>query len=273
MTKRIRLNINLPFAGFYGSIWGDELDREESDWVEYEVNEREEGERQHPPELRLTEGELVDILMSHTSYRASQQILAKDITVALNDWASDALGLPLGLTFEALVSPRYYNFETDRLFADVDLKVMRELFRRSKDDGHVTLRGVIEGRFTSYDGFSSFYETDLSTWLAKPLRDWDHNELGTLLLAALKLVDADFSEFRMETLEDFSGNGVFASAWKSGVDWDAVEQAREAARSRKLEDLMDTDPDRWRQLIGEVGEVPCIRCPATPDLFDGAPHG
>lgn len=231
MTKRIRLNVNLPFPGFYGSWIADLLDREESDWIEYEETEREDGELAHPPELRLNGGELADLLMRHTTYREAHEALARYWVGDFSRWASRELGIDLGLTFEALISPRFYNFETDRVFADVDLKVMRELLRRSAADDHEALRKVIEDRFTSYDGFSSFYVTDLDAWLRKPLRDWDHNELGTLLVASLQIAGADYREFERDVEENWSSNGTTHGAWESAVDWDAFKAARDDLRA------------------------------------------
>lgn len=271
MTKRIRVNINLPFSGFYGSTWGDLLDREETQWIEYEEDEREDGERAHPPELRLDGGELVDLLMSHADYWKAQQQFAADYVGAFNTWASDLLGLPLGLTFEALISPRFYNFETDRVFADVDLKVMRELFRRSKAEGHKTLRAVVSDRFTGYDGFIPFYPNDLEVWLRKPLRDWDHNELGTLLVAALHGAGADFRQMDSELMDtDYLYEDAYR-AWESAVNWTAFEAARDDARADKLNALRDTDPDRAAQIAPDPEGVPCVRCPNTLDLFDNRP--
>lgn len=268
MTKRIRLNVNLPFDGFYGSWYGDALDTEETQWVEYEETERETGEIAHPPELRLNGQELAELLMRHTDYGKAQRQIAEDYVEAFNEVASEALGLSLGLTFEAMVSPRYYNFSTDRVFADIDLKVMRELFRQSAAENHETLAGVIKGRFTSYDGFSSFYETDLAVWLAKPLRDWDHNELGTLLVASLVRAGIDQQKFRSEVYDEV-GHEAFYYAWEGSVDWPAFEKARDEVRQSKLDDLSDTDPDLWK-LLTAAGEVPCVRCPETLDLFDAS---
>lgn len=56
-----------------------------------------------------------------------------------------------------MTSPRFYNFETDRLWADVELRddwmdVVREFMVENAD----WLRERIKGDWTSYDGFHSF---------------------------------------------------------------------------------------------------------------------
>ena len=42
------------------------------------------------------------------------------------------------------------------------------------------LKERIKERFSSRDGFMSFYSSDLGDW-PKELKDWDHNQLSTLL--------------------------------------------------------------------------------------------
>jgi len=58
MSKPIMLSVNIPFPGFYESLYSSEIDHEESQWCEHEANERDDGEAQHPEELRLTADEL-----------------------------------------------------------------------------------------------------------------------------------------------------------------------------------------------------------------------
>ena len=271
MAKRIRVNVNLPFEGFYESRWSGGIDREEEQYCEGRADEDNgsaEDEARHPEALRLTSGELAGLLFRHTDYNAAHLSVARMYVDAFNDVASDELGLPLGLTFEAMTSPRFYNFETDRVFADVDLKVMRELFRQSKAEGHETLRRVVSERFTSRSGFSSFYANDLDDWLRKPLRDWDHNELGTLLVASLERVAAG-RDLSWDLYEGVAEGEGFYTAWEGAVDWPAYEKAREEARQEKLDDLAETDPELWRELAGDETALPVVRCPLTLDLFAG----
>lgn len=249
MTAPKQMSVNLPFQGFCDSDYSAAIDSEESQWVENQAGSDAEydsrGEFQFPPELRLSESELCELLMAHTRYSVAHQQVARGYTDAFDDLASDALGFPLGLKFEVMTSPRFYNFETDRIFAFIPQASVRRLFALSKADGHATLAGIIGGRFTSYDGFASSYPNGLAAWLSKPVRDWDHNEVSTLLIAALRLAGVDdWSDFERDLYERCGdGNGEFYSAWESAVDWPAFEQARDALRADKFAAHQADNPD------------------------------
>ena len=56
-----------------------------------------------------------------------------------------------------MTSPKYYNFETDRLWADVELSEdWQDKVRAFMDENKDWLRNRIEGDWTSRDGFMSF---------------------------------------------------------------------------------------------------------------------
>jgi hypothetical protein len=78
-------------------------------------------------------------------------------------------------------SPRFYNFETDRIYAKNTKKQVRALRKHVADNN---LQKVIEDRFTSRSGFISYYDNDLKAW-SKDAGAWDHNQVETLLLAVM----------------------------------------------------------------------------------------
>jgi len=259
MTKPQTRSVNLPFPGFYDSWYSHAIDREEEQWCEYEAGEREDGEQQYPAELRLTDGELAELLFRHTTYSTAYHAVAREYVGAFDWKAGEALDLALGLAFEEMTSPREYNFQTDRIFATVPLKTVRALFAVSKADGHKSLSAVLEDRHTSRSGFHSWYSNDLDTWLSKPVGDWDHNELGSLLLACLAIAGVDWEEFEGELYEGTdTGNGEFSNAWDSAVDWPAFEAARDDLRADKAEAAGLPVLD-WRT-------GPAIRHPAQVEL-------
>lgn len=235
MTIPQTRSLNIPFPGFYASTYSDALDSEESQWIEYEAGESPDGELAHPIAHRLSEVELVDLLFDHTDHRASHIALAKEYCGAFATCASAEIGVPLDLRFDNMISPREYNFETDRIFATIPLAAVRALYALSRADGHATLARTIVGRHTSYSGFHSFYSADIADWIAKPVATWDANELSTLLLACIALSSADMHTFAQEVYEETdTGSGEFYHAWSTGVDWEAFEAAREALRAVKI---------------------------------------
>ena len=100
----------------------------------------------------------------------------------------DITGIVLPVSFKDMTSPREYNFTTDRIFSDISLETVQALYDESAKDDHESLKSKIRERFTSYDGFISSYDNDLSgdDW-NKPLEQWDHNQIETLILAVLHI--------------------------------------------------------------------------------------
>ena len=83
-----------------------------------------------------------------------------------------------GGSFAAVSSPVFYNFETDRLFANIPLC---ELLRLAKTMDPAEMDTVCNRLFTSYDGFVSFYSPDWRKWGAT--EHYDHNQAYAVMLA------------------------------------------------------------------------------------------
>ena len=135
-------------------------------------------------------------------------------------------------------SPREYNFTTDRVFADIPLARAYLLFRKTREDGSLT--EYAQQRFTSYDGFSSYYSPDWKTW--GPFREWDHNQLGTVLAAFLNSDSDEFREWEVyESMEHEQCNGNFDN-WL----WEAMP-VKESTRIGKVIDYLRERAERlWR---------------------------
>jgi hypothetical protein len=256
MAESQKLIINIPFDGFYESLYSYEIDRnEENDAQHLADQQKEDGT---PEELRLTADDFAGIFMDVTDYGAVHNAVAKTYVQVFNRLWSDAIGVPLGLEFETMKSPREYNFTTDRIFTYIEFAVVQKLFERSTLDGHATLAAEIKDRFTSRDGFSSYYRTALDSWLAKPLEDWDHNELGTLLIAAFKLSPDYSKDWRNDVYDAATDCDGFYQEWTEGVDWEKFEGKVKEARAYLEAELRADDPDYV---------PPLQRCKNTPDLF------
>lgn len=255
----------IPFPGLYESWLSGELDRAE----EMEAENMAEDEADNwPAALRLSASDIGGKLWEHVDYSAAHGYLARAYLDAFDDLAGEALGETrtlwrnaydretrtsrkeryqadtCGFQFADMSSPREYNFTTDRLFATASRAFARRLWKRSKADNHETLRHVIRERFTSRDGFISHYSNDLDAW-PRDLRDWDHNELGTLLAACLALTDFDDDDLMMRTIEGDTGH----NALNEGLRWDDLQAALMDLRIEKLVEWYESDPDavaRWK---------------------------
>ncbi|MDO8839635.1 MAG: hypothetical protein Q7V31_11970 [Parvibaculum sp.] len=251
----------LPFPGFYESAYSEALDAEEEQHIENAV---ETDAWELPDELRLDADVFITaICNARHAISSGYEIIAEDYVAAFTHFADDHCGVALPLAFESMTSPRFYNFETDRLFAHASRWSVSEMFARSAWNGHALLAELIADTFTSYDGFISGYPNALATWLEKPLDDWDHNEVAVLIVAALAATAGDklpaFQRTLRDGLYDYVTDGnTISTAFEATIDWPHYDAAIEAARAARVAALSVDDPDYV---------APAPRCPDTGDLF------
>ena len=177
----------LPFSGFYSSIHDGEIDST----IERMFSDRETG-------CDRNQG-LESALIDKCEFREVHQKYAA--------YYAEAFGaeFKIALKFESMTSPKFYNFETDRVFVTVTKKELARVYRATD---RAALAALVEQMFTSRDGFSSFYSSDLGDW--GPVNTWDHNQHGTLLrcYAVQESNCDDFGQMEEHRLvEDMSGNG------------------------------------------------------------------
>ena len=153
------ITARIPFAGFYCSIWDD---------ITTQYVERE--------DERLDDQSISD----HMDYRQAHEGIAKLYAEAFAEWLAETIEQPVEYEFDELTSPRYYNFETDRIFVRFPDGVMQAVLDDLRAKDNETLEQTFRDYLTSRDGFISFYSSDVPT---KPITEWDHNELYVLLEA------------------------------------------------------------------------------------------
>lgn len=150
----------IPFSGFYYSLHDGELDRALEMMFTNDCGD---------PYSKLVERafDLVNWRDVHFEYakRYAENFASKFELESLK--------------FVDLLSPKYYNFQTDRIFCEISVYEVIDLFTKVDES---ILRKRIKSNFTSYDGFLSHYPNDLDRW-PKSVTDWDHNEIGTLIEA------------------------------------------------------------------------------------------
>ena len=148
----MKVNIELPFfPGFY------ESDLKNSDTAYWAIKEElEYYQREYAynnPEEQAIYAQLTEDDIDFDDDRYEEDVR--------NAWVESFRGyLPefvLSLENVEMTSPRYYNFETDRLWGDVELRddwvdVVRKFMEENSD----WLRERIKDEWTSYDGFMSF---------------------------------------------------------------------------------------------------------------------
>lgn len=152
-------SVVIPFAGFYTSIHDSELDCALEQVLSDESGRPYEGLQNHSFDA-------VDWKAAHEAYaKKYAEAFAKEFEIK-------------GLEFEELVSPKEYNFTTDRVFCKVPYD---ELVRLHKETPADTFKKVCEANFTRRSGFIPFYSSDWTSW--GHYEDWDHNQWMTVVEA------------------------------------------------------------------------------------------
>lgn len=134
----------LPFTGFSGSNYGDGVSPE--DYADFET------------------------------------AFAEAYPAAFMDVFESLTGISITLKFLRLYRPREYNFENDRILAEISVEDVEKLLEEITED---MLSCTAKRLFTSYDGFISFYDPDWRNW-PPDISDWDENQVYCLLLAFIE---------------------------------------------------------------------------------------
>lgn len=98
-----------------------------------------------------------------------------DIFYFSKDFETDNPGFKI--EFEKVVSPRFYNFETDSVDCKItfDVEMVLSYCRKNIDE----FAKYLEERYKSRSGFISFYDYDVENWL--DVENWDKHHPGAIL--------------------------------------------------------------------------------------------
>ena len=206
--------------GFSGYCWGQfRSDAEELETLYLAEQER--------AGYALDEDDFIRIYFEVRDYGKHSTLLARRFCELFDAHISKAVGFPVGLKFEKVSRPAAeYIFETDRILAKIPVRSVSALYAASKASKHKTLKREIIAEYTSYDGYISHYSNDLDDWLAKPIEEWDPNELRTLLAA--------FVEPEVHRIVSSSFNkSDFNEAFKKAVDWKKFDRKVAALRRQR----------------------------------------
>lgn len=242
--KRDLILATIPFSGFYESMHSQMLDDELEQMTQDDHGNQwqrtgEDGEPEYPGAK----------LWQHVQWPLAFAAYAKLYTEQFDSYFSQETGIKLRLEFDELSSPREYNFTTDRIFVGLPKRAVRDLWRKVDKR---KLDELIRAKFTSYDGFNSFYPNSLASW-GETWRDvttWDHNQIGTLI-ECVCLSDRNddgqrWSELEYDLIADLSSNGYIAN-----IVWDALD-----ADGRAIVDEFDRERARTEYMRTHQLELP-----------------
>lgn len=154
----------VPFDGFYYSVHDRHIDYCE--------------DRLFEDDETRSSGELLRMFFNDTGHHEVHLKYAARFT----EWMGHYLGVKF--EFEEMKSPRFYNFETDRIFAKLSRADFCKLLKKVRG---ARLREMAKEMFTSRSGFISFYSNKVEEW--GRIDTWDHNHCGAVLAAAVRLFE------------------------------------------------------------------------------------
>ena len=199
-----KLESTIPFDGFYESFISDDIDYQIGQQIEWDIDIY---------DLNENEQQILwdNYLSVNRSYLYNQ--IAEDYTNFYIEILNRRLkGFTLKAKFNLLTSPREYNFETDRIFIDIEKNHAIDFIKYIIKNYKKELENKIKERFTSRSGFWSHYKNGLDLW-TQDYSEWDHNQIGT----CFELFDFDelnFYESLSETIMFNLGNTL----GKDGID-------------------------------------------------------
>ena len=147
MNTLNKIEIQLPFSGFYESIHDMYIDNH----IEYEIEYLE-------SELGYTDDQLNTIKdrFYMMDYAPIRKAICEHYINAFNAVFYDEYDIHLDLEYSQLISPKFYNFETDRLYAFIDESIYNDVVEIiNKKDFKVMLKEKYKHR----SGFIPFQST------------------------------------------------------------------------------------------------------------------
>jgi len=201
-----KLESTIPFDGFYESFISADIDHQIGQQIEWDTDlyDLNENEQQILWDSYLSVNRIYfynQIAEDYTNFYID------NLNAKLN-YAYPDHGFTLNAKFSLLTSPREYNFQTDRIFIEIEENHAIDFIKYIIKNYKKELENKIKQRFTSRSGFWSHYKNELDLW-HQDYSEWDHNQIGTCFeLFDLEEEDINFSlrEYLSETIMDNLGN-------------------------------------------------------------------
>ena len=203
-----KLESTIPFDGFYNSYISSDIEHQIGQQIEWDsdIYDLNEDEQQI----------LWDNYLSVNRVSFYNEI-AEHYTDLYIDALNERLeGFTLNAKFNLLTSPREYNFETDRIFIDIERDHAIGFIKYTIKNYKKELENKIKERFTSRSGFWSHYKNGLDLW-TQDYSEWDHNQIGTCFELFFELFDFDELYF-YESLSETIGYNLGFTLGQVGID-------------------------------------------------------
>lgn len=147
MNASNKIEIQLPFSGFYYSIHDSYIDNHiecELEYLESEIGYTNE-------QLDIIKDKFYDM-----DYAPIRKAICEHYIKAYNAVFYDEYGIYLDLEYSQLISPRFYNFESDRLYALINESVFNEVAALINTED---FKVMLKDKFKPQSGFMPFQST------------------------------------------------------------------------------------------------------------------
>lgn len=205
--------VYLAFAGFYNSYLDDELESALSRDIDYAAE-------------RTGGDDAGEKLVNSVNWPAACEYVAKDYCAAFGGWLSQSLQLLYGesapaaaeFTFVELHRPREYNFEADKIEAEVKTEDLQRIFSFVMEKDGAGFRKYFAERLEPRSGFIPFYPNDV--YANGAIEEWP---------ACLVQILFNFIDDRVRDLEEYvtADNWYIEAAQAGGVFEDALCESDE----------------------------------------------
>lgn len=163
----MKIETFLPvFNGFYGTFFDNIVDNSENREIEF-YNE-ENGTSLNWGDFTFNYPEI----QKEISLKCCEEVEKK-----LNE-----IGIKCEITYQELVSPKYYNFSNDSINVEINFKDFNQVINILEDSSEIFAR-YINNNYNSRDGFISSYSNYASDWMAdlKNYPEVEAHKVGAVL--------------------------------------------------------------------------------------------
>ena len=234
------------FPGFYESIL------ESSDMVANEIDQFITDIHDNHPKFEIDEGD--DVEVDYSGYenavaKAWARAYATENGINWKEYAGASINInatyfPDGLVksweFDSIVPPRNtgygpdYRFGTDKLYLNVELAAdWLERMKKFISDNQEWFENRIGDDWSSYDGFFSYMENNLTGWL-KNLEEEDERYISTTLAyMMMKENDKFWEDVNMSVFEDVSMYPYISLSGEKAREFEEFKEAEAEERRIK----------------------------------------
>ena len=219
-----KLESTIPFYGFYNSPISSDIEHQIGQQIEWDCDIY---------DLNETEEEILYnnyLIVNRVSFYNE---IAEDYTNLYIDALNEELdGFTLKATYKCFESPREYNFETDRIFIEIEENHAIDFIKYIIKNYKKELENKIKERFTSRSGFWSHYKNGLDLW-TQDYSEWDHNQIGTCFeLFDLEEEDINYS------LRDYLSERIMFNLGNT-LGKDGIDLLDKKQKEKDKKELMD----------------------------------